>query len=155
MKYVHTITITVFCKEETEKYDDIKKGFLKLISFLSEDEQSKIDEQKAEGVNENIIRITKIHLTMQKHTTKFLKFLMNKLTHKQKELLIQQIDTRVDDELNFFLRFDKQKLIDDEFVITDSGNCYHISMNVAGFPRTKEAAKKVMLHLLQANEGNI
>ncbi len=51
----------------------------------------------------------------------------------------------MDEHHHFFIRFDKDKLIENnEFFITDKGNCYHIKMTIAAFPTTRENALKAI-----------
>jgi len=45
----------------------------------------------------------------------------------------------------FFIRLDKAKLLEeDAFWITDCGNCFHIKITLASFPKTRDAALKVV-----------
>ena len=58
-------------------------------------------------------------------------------------MVVKQED-RLDEECNFFIRLDKEKLMNGECWITDSGDCYHIKISVAAFPKKKERAKQVV-----------
>jgi len=99
----------------------------------------------ATGFNEKKIIILEIYLEKEKHINKFLENLNKKLSKEQKELLIKQAESRLDDELNFFLRFDKEALVNEnKLLLTDKGNCYHITIKIAAFPHKRESALKVI-----------
>ncbi|HHE36835.1 MAG TPA: hypothetical protein ENL16_03405, partial [Candidatus Woesearchaeota archaeon] len=84
-----------------------------------------------------------VELKKEKHTNAFLKSLKQKLNSQQKSVLVKQ-ENRLDDECNFFIRLDKHKLLNDEYWITDSGDCYHVRISIAAFPKNKESARKVV-----------
>jgi RNA binding exosome subunit len=67
--------------------------------------------------------------------------LMNSLSDFDRGSLFRQVESRLDEELFFFIRIDKEKLIKaNEFILTDEGNCYHIKLGVAAYPRKREIA---------------
>ena len=67
-----------------------------------------------------------VRLEKQRHINGFLKHLAAMLNEEQKQMISEQASSRVDEELNLYLRFDKDKLIqDNKCRLTDSGNCYH------------------------------
>lgn len=147
MKYAHYIELRVFCKEE-----DSEKGLIKKIKeFLPldfEKEKIMLEIKTAYGFEDKKIRIITLGLKKQKHTSLFLKNLFKNLGDEQKELLLKQIDSRLDENLHFYIRLDKDKLLSGEYWITDSGNCFHIKITIAAYPHTKSAAKKIISRLL-------
>jgi len=140
----HNICITVFCKPEEDTKLTAKK-LLFLVPFDIKEQKIEIKKRMAMGFNEKKITILEVYLEKEKHTNKFLENLNKKLSKEQKELLIKQLESRLDDELNFFLRFDKNKLINEyNLWLTDKGDCYHIRIKVAAFPHKREAALKTV-----------
>jgi RNA binding exosome subunit len=84
-------------------------------------------------------------LQKEKHTNAFLNSLKQRLSDDQKQLLLRQSESRLDSELSFFIRLDKDRLLNENrFWITDSGNCFHIRMSIAAYPSNREAALKVI-----------
>jgi len=141
---VHNMCITVFCKPE-ENIEIITKKLLFLVPFNLEKEKIELKKTKAIGFNEKKIVILKIYLKKEFHINLFLTNLSKNLTDEQKSLIIKQADSRLDNELNFFLRFDKSKLInEDKLWLTDKGDCYHIRMKIAAFPHKREVASKTI-----------
>jgi RNA binding exosome subunit len=147
MKLLNSVKLTVFVKEG-EDLIAIKETFLKLIPFDIEQEKLSLLEINASGFNEGKIKIIELQLLKEKHTNQFIKNLMSKFSSEQKALLLRQFYSRCDSEFNFFIRVDKEKLLNNEYFITDSGNCYHIKMNLACFPRNIDAAKALVEKIL-------
>ena len=140
----HNIHITVFCKPEEDTGLIIKK-LLFFVPFDIKEQKIEIKKRTAIGFNEKKITVLEIYLEKESHTTLFLNNLTKNLTDEQKSLIKKQADSRLDSELNFFLRFDKSKLINkDKLWLTDKGNCYHIRIKIAAFPKKKEIALKII-----------
>jgi RNA binding exosome subunit len=145
MKQIHHLWLSVYCKpEDNEK--DILENLRKFFPFNIEDEKLKIERQKANIIKEERdIIIFEVHLEKTSHTNAFLKHLNEILNDSQKQLIIKQKESRLDADHHFFLRFDKDKLIENnQFFITDKGNCYHMKMTIAAFPTTRENALKAV-----------
>ena len=81
---------------------------------------------------------------------------MNNLTKnidgEQKNLILEQIESRLDDNLDFFLRFDKKEYIENNMLrLTDSGNCIHIKISVAAFPKKREIGLNLVKSIFHSN----
>ncbi|MEK6857267.1 MAG: RNA-binding domain-containing protein [Nanoarchaeota archaeon] len=141
MRYVNNIKISVYVKVDEELVEKIKQKIINFIPFNLEEEKIELKEENVQSFNEKIIKIFTIELVKEKHTNDFLKFLNSKLTKEQKMLLLSQKESRLDEEQFFFIRLDKTELVEnDRFFITDSGNCVHIRMSIASFPRKRKVA---------------
>jgi RNA binding exosome subunit len=145
MKLVNNINFRVFCNPEEDK-DKIKNIFLELIGYntlqLSE-EKINYSEKNAVGFSKKIIKIIEVRFEKERHCNKFLKRINEKLSEEDKALLIEQVN-RIDDNMNFFIRLDKDSLLEGNYVLTDLGNCFHISMNIEAHPRRKDVAHRVV-----------
>ena len=136
----HSVTIRVFCGQE-ENRDEIMGGLKSLIPFDTEKEKVTISKQKAFGFNERKIDIFEAILTKNRHVNTFIDSLLPKISGTDKQMLLRQLRSRIDDEANFFIRFDKESLAKrNDLLVTDSGNCYHVKIKIACFPATKEKA---------------
>lgn len=142
MRLAHNIKITVFSKEEDP--GRIREALISLTGFELEKEKLSIKQSTAMGFKEKKIRILEIVLKKEKHTNMFLSRLMAALKKEQKEMLLRQIESRLDSNLDFFVRLDKEKLLNNELWITDSGNCYHIKISIAAYPSTREKAVEIV-----------
>ncbi len=149
MKLLNNIKISVFVKEG----EDEEKIAEKLRSFIPldlEEEKVSLERKRATGFNDKKIVVLEIILQKEKHANAFLKHLEKILGSEQKELLMKQAESRLDEDFNFFIRFDKQKLLgNNEYHITDSGKCFHIKMNIACFPRKREKAMGIIQNIFK------
>lgn len=153
MKFAHTIKVSVFAYSEEDE-NKIKEALLSLFPFDLEKEKISLTEETATGFEEKKIIIYSVVLNKEKHTNLFLKNLTKTFSEEQKSLLLRQ-KNRLDDELDFFIRLDKKKIVSEnpEYWITDSGDCFHIKISVAAFPAKKEAAYKVIEKIFEDEGG--
>ena len=146
MKYAHLIQAKVFSYEKD--YDDEKQIFEKiqqLFPFNFEDEKLQVTKTSAFGFNKKKIAVLEIILQKERHTSKFLESLANKLDVRQKRIILTQAESRLDNNLDFFLRFDKGELVKhDKLVLTDSGKCFHIRISLAAFPKKRQNALEII-----------
>jgi len=144
MRWIHRATITVFAKPE-EDAEAMKQGIISLVPFNLEEAKVKLGVQNAEGFGERIIKIFTIVLIKEAHTNDFLQFLLNKLSEEQKRLLVSQAESRLDKEFDFFIRIEKDRWVKErEIWLTDSGNCFHIKLSLAVFPKKHELALRLI-----------
>ena len=142
MKVINIVKISVFAKEDLEK---VRLKLLELMPFDIEKEKILLKESTATGFDEKEIKIFEVFLDKDRHINAFLENLVGRMNDEVKEWILMQAESRLDEECNFFLRFSKDKLIDEnELWLTDQGNCFHIKMNIAAFPKKREKAKKVV-----------
>ena len=149
MKIANSVKISVFVKEGEDELKIIDK-LLSIIPFDIEKEKIVLSQQTTTGFNEKKIKIFEILLAKDRHIEGFLNNLIKNLDQGTKELILSQAESRLDDECNFFLRFNKENLIrEDDFWLTDQGNCFHIKINLAAFPKKKEAALEIVRKLFK------
>lgn len=142
MKQANNVNIRVFCKPG-EDQKKIREGLKKILSLSDEEifkEKQEIKETSAKGFEEDIT-IMEVFLEKNKLVNKVLDNLKEKLTEKDKEFLITQ-DNRLDENFDFYLRLSKPLILENIFELTDSGDCYHIKINIASFPKNFETTKK-------------
>lgn len=142
MRLANNIKASVFVKLGDDEAA-VKKHLLNLFPFNLEEEKIVLQRRKAAGFNQKEIIILEVDLKKERHTNAFLNFFKEKLNEQQKEVLVKQ-ENRLDDECNLFIRLDKNKLLNNEYWITDSGDCYHIRISIAAFPKKKEKARQVV-----------
>jgi len=145
MKFANKISLRVFCHPE-EDVDEINKAFLDLLGFSAEEiEEQKIPFRKidAKGFQQKSIVIFEADLLKDRHCNGFLKRLSHNLSYHDKEMM-KDDDLRLDDNLDFFIRLDKAALEDKKYVVTDSGECFHVKISVSAFPKNRVAAWKTI-----------
>jgi len=152
MRYIHNAKITVFLKPE-EYYNNtvliqkIKDLFHKLLPIDFDKEKITIIEEQVESFENRKIKIYSLEFTKEAHTNIFIKTLKELLKEEQCETILKQKESRLDEELFFYIRLDKDAALKDVFELTDFGDCIHIKMHVAAFPKNMEAALKVVTEI--------
>ena len=149
MKLFHNIEVNIFIKPE-EDYDSLKKGFIGLFPFDLTKERVKINEMSASTFHDRKIKIVEVRLTKDRHMIELFDDVKEKLSEADKKMLVKQIDSRIDDELCFFFRLSRKKLIEDnKYVVVDHGDCYHFKCHIATYPRNKEKAKGMIKEFIE------
>tara|TARA_B100000315_G_C14582459_1_gene591229 strand:- start:2166 stop:2675 length:510 start_codon:yes stop_codon:yes gene_type:complete len=155
MKLAHQIKIKVFSYEKNNEDDKlILDKLLKLFPFDLKDEKIELNKTEALGFNEKNITIFEVILVKEKHINNFLDNLNKNVDEEQKKLILSQLESRLDDNLDFFLRFDKDEYLkNDKLKLTDSGDCFHIEMSVAAFPKKRDLGLGIVkgIFMLQVN----
>ena len=147
MKYAHSIKLNVF-SYEYEINKPVFDAFLKLFPFNLEENKVVVKKSVATGLNETKIEILEITLTKNNMINQFLENLLNSLDENQKQIILEQLESRLDSNLDFFLRFDKDSWINEnKLILTDSGKCFHLKISIAAFPRKREVALKTAREL--------
>ena len=146
MKLAHQIKLKVFSYEKNNEDDKlILDRFLELFPFDLKDQKIELKKTQAFGFNEMKITIFDVALTKEKHTKQFIENLIKNKDEGQKKLILSQLESRLDDNLDFFLRFDKgEYLKNNNLRLTVSGNCFHVMMSVAAFPKKREIAVDIV-----------
>ncbi len=147
MRLMHSIMITVFAKPEDD-LPTIKEGLISLVPFNLEENKITITDD-CEKFEDRTIHILRIALNKASQINQFIKNFLEKLGPEQKKTLIEQAETRIDEEYNFFIRisktmWSKHKMIE----LTDSGDCYHLKFTLACYPKNRNTALKLVNDLL-------
>lgn len=143
MKVFHNVIVNVFIKPE-ENYDEIKQAFLKLFPFDIAESKVQVSETNASTFEQRTIKIIEVVLHKEALINKLMEFTKEKMSEDDKKMIVRQLDSRVDDEVNFFFRLGKNRLLNGEYVVVDHGNCFHFKCHVAAFPKKKEVAITVI-----------
>jgi len=148
MKYAHNIEMRVFSKEDDDDENQIMGKIKLLFPFDFEKEKIEFKSKISYGFEDKRIKILTVFVKKERHTTTVLKNIMKNLDQEQKDLLLKQLDSRLDETLHFYFRLDKDKLLNDEYSVTDSGNCFHFKISIAAYPHKREVAEKIVREIL-------
>lgn len=147
MKYAHSIRLNVF-SYENENRDTVLESFLKFFPFNLQESKVELKKTKAQGFNESEITIFEAVILKTNLINQFIEFISNNLADSQKQTIIAQSGSRLDEELDFFIRFDKELWINNNKIgLTDSGKCFHLKISVAAFPKKREVALNIVRKL--------
>lgn len=163
MKFLHYIEITVLIAETKHNIDaetictaihEELETYLFSKTNLSPEElkkgkiTSKIEKIKPEFAYMQTMYKTNIKIEKQAH--KILHKICNDLDKQNSDLLMDTLETRLDDKSNFYIRIKLDSFIDKkQLILTDKGDCIHIKAKVAAYPSTKENALNVIKKIIQ------
>jgi RNA binding exosome subunit len=139
MKYAHFIEMRVFSKEEDDE-GRIRERIKQVFPY----EKLKIHSSTVEGFEDKKIRVIKVVVTRNSEINQFLGMMKSILRLDQKQLLSDQLDSRIDDSLHFYIRLEKDNLLEEQFEITEGGNCFHFKISMATYPHSREKAKELV-----------
>jgi RNA-binding protein len=132
-KLVHSIQINVLEKNE-ENLEKIHQSFSFLLPIDYEKEKIYVTYKKLTGLQHNIIHSLTLTTNKERHNTVLAESIFSNIDKDIKSLLVNQIESRLDEDGFFYIRFDKNALFNRLFQLTDSGDCFHIKIKIAGFP---------------------
>jgi len=147
LRLIHNITVKVFEKNP----DNIQKClsvFHQLLPIDFEKEKIKIKHEKAEGFFQKIIHILTLKTGKNRHNTLLMKTVLDHLSIVDRKRLIHELPSRIDEEGFFYIRLDKESLLQDHFEITETGDCFHMKIKLAAFPSNPEAFMNTATTLL-------
>jgi RNA binding exosome subunit len=146
-KEVHNITVTVFEKNE-EKIERHKEIFHFLLPVDFEKQKVDVSVESIEGLNHELIYIIRLKTMKNSHNGLLLDMIFSQLSELDRKQLSDQYLSRLNQEGFFFIRLDKEDLLQKKFVLTDSGDCYHFKIKIASFPAKWDAFVKSTESLL-------
>ena len=82
-------------------------------------------------------------ITKKRTNRDFIAFLNDTLSSEDKNIIKEELNRRMDEKGNLFLRFDKQLAYEQILKLTRSGNAIHVRIKIASYPVSKENAIKV------------
>lgn len=129
---IHNIRFREFVYED-EDLDELKQAILNIFP------DAEIEIEEAEGLTENRILILTGVISKKRQTKDFFNKLLE-LNSKVLDKLINDLDKKVDENGNLFLRLSKEDAIDEKINIVDSGDSIHLKIKIAAYPAKKEVA---------------
>lgn len=129
---IHNIRFREFVYED-EDLDELKQAILNIFP------DAEIEIEEAEGLTENRILILTGVISKKRQTKDFFNKLLE-LDSKVLDKLINDLDKKVDENGNLFLRLLKEDAIDEKINIVDSGDSIHLKIKIAAYPAKKEVA---------------
>ena len=147
MKYIHSIQINVLEKHEHEikKIRDLYQQLLP-IDFLKE--KIVIQHEKLEGFNKKSIHSLTMKTTKNRHNTILINSILNSLSNEDLIKIFKQLESRLNDEGNLYIRLDKKTLFNYQFHLVDHGDCFLIKIKISGYPSNKNNYIKSATNIL-------
>ena len=127
---IHNIKFRAFVYED-EDIDEISQAILNILP------EAEIEAEEAEGLLEDKIIILSGMVSKKRYTKTFFNTL---LEWTDLEKLNADLERKIDEKGNWFLRFDKADALENIWTIQDSGDSIHFKIKIAAFPAKKQIA---------------
>lgn len=130
---IHNIRYRVFIYENEDK-DEILEALLNILPT------AEVEVEEAEGLLEERMLILSGTISKKRETKEFLNTLIDSIEKDQLIRLFNDLDRKMDEKGNLFLRLSKEKAIGGEWEILDGGDSIHLKIKIAAYPAKKEIA---------------
>lgn len=127
---IHNIKFRAFVYED-EDVDEISQAILNILP------EAEIEAEEAEGMLEDRILILSGVVSKKRYTKAFFNTLLENV---DLDKLNDDLERKMDEKGNWFLRLDKSDALDEKCTILDKGDAIHLKVKVAAFPAKKEIA---------------
>ncbi len=127
---IHNIKFRAFVYED-EDIDEISQAILNILP------EAEIEAEEAEGMLEDRILILSGVVSKKRYTKAFFNTLLENVDLKK---LNDDLERKMDEKGNWFLRFDKIDAFDEKWTILDKGDAIHLKVKIAAFPAKKQIA---------------
>ena len=132
---IHNIRYRVFIYDNEDK-DEILEALLNILPTAEP------EVEEAEGLLEEKMLILTGTISKKRETKEFLNNLIDAIGKDQLIKLYDDLDRKMDEKGNLFLRLSKEKALDEEWEILDGGDSIHLKIKIAAYPAKKEVAIK-------------
>lgn len=132
---IHNIRYRVFIYDNEDK-DEVLQALLNILPTAEP------EVEEAEGLLEEKMLILTGTISKKRETKEFLKTLLEEIGQDQVKKLYNDLDRKMDEKGNLFLRLSKEKALDEEWEILDGGDSIHLKVKIAAYPAKKEVALK-------------
>ncbi len=136
MKSAHYLAARALCLPK--EVGDVSSSLRLLLGCGKEKEVVISSTEPPEGATSVLVQSS---LKKESDINHLMKFISRNLSNEEKLQIIQEAELRVDDHLDFFLRFDKEEWMQHrKLQLTTKGNCFHLAFAMAAYPKSKERA---------------
>ena len=111
--------------------DDLLQAVLNILP------EAEIEAEEAEGLTENKIIILTGTVSKKRYTNAFFNKLLESVELSD---LTRNLERKIDENGNWFLRFDKDDAINEKLSIVDCGDSIHLKIKIAAYPARKDTA---------------
>lgn len=133
---IHNIRYRVFIYDNDDR-DDVLQALLNILP------EAEPEIEEAEGLLGENMLILSGSISKKRHTKEFLNNLLS-IDRNQLKKLYNDLERKMDEKGNLFLRFSKEKALDEQWEILDGGDSIHLKVKIAAYPAKKEVALKLL-----------
>ncbi len=132
---IHNITYRVFVYG-TENEDKVREAIKTLFP------NSNPQKDTIEGYFKNSVLVLSEKIKKKRDIKNFINLLKN-LQPSSKKRILNELEMKMDDKGNLFLRFDKQRAYLGDLKVVEHGDSIHVKIKIAAYPARKDKAKEV------------
>lgn len=132
---IHNISYRVFVYG-TENEEKVREAIKTLFP------NSHPQVEATEGYFKNPVLILHDKIGKKRETKDFIKVLQN-LDSSTKKRILNELNKKMDEKGNLFLRFDKQRAYLGDLKIIEHGDAIHVKIKIAAYPAKKEKAMEL------------
>ena len=141
---IHNIRYRVFIYENEDK-DEVLEALLNILPTAEP------EVEEAEGLLEEKMLILTGTVSKKRETKEFINTLIESIGEDQLVKLYNDLDRKMDEKGNLFLRLSKEKALEEEWEILDGGDSIHLKIKIAPYPAKKEVAIKKISEIFPEN----
>jgi RNA-binding protein len=141
---IHNLSYRAFVYG-TENEEKVREAIFTLLP------NAPIEKELTEGYHKNQVIILQGKITKKREIKGFLEKL-NSLKPSAKKRILRELEDRIDERGNLFLRFDKQRAFLEELKTVDHGDAIHMKIKIAAYPARKEEAIKVARQIFEGSK---
>ncbi len=136
----HWMRVQTFC------YATERKELLEETMEILLGDADEYSEDESVGEHGNTMTILEARFTKQRQYRR----LFTELGKSVRDWIVEDIDNRIDEDCVFYIRLDKQKAVQGEYVPAHHGDVIAITGKVQAHPARKEVATRVVKEFLAA-----
>ncbi len=129
---IHNLSYRAFV-HGTESEDRVREAICTLLPSAN------AEKEITEGYHKNKVIILSGRITRKKEINDFLEKLQS-IRPSIKKKIFNQLEKRMDERGNLFLRFDKQGAYLGDLMLVEHGDAIHIKLKIAAYPARKDVA---------------
>ncbi|NPB01957.1 MAG: hypothetical protein GXO28_03510 [Methanopyri archaeon] len=143
---VNRITARVIA-HATEDETKVMKALRTVLGDVLDEDDVNIEFMYAEGHHGNPITIIQVDLDKNKHLRKVLEHWEKNLPEEEREHMWEDIERRIDDKGNLYLRFDKQRAYMGELRLSEADDVIRVKVNLESYPASREGGMRTLKKL--------
>ncbi|MFT4311616.1 MAG: RNA-binding domain-containing protein [Candidatus Woesearchaeota archaeon] len=130
-----------------DSVDQLRALLQSLVPLDFKKEQLQIEEQVFTDQFDN----KRFILTLSLQKTRHIRACANELFPSQvRNSILETLDSRIDEGCHLYIRYKKDALLETRFLLTDGGNCVHLTFAVASYPKKRDIACQAVEKYLKA-----
>ena len=142
---IHNISYRVFV-QGTESEEKVREALETLFTNASP------EIEETEGYYHNPVTILRQKIDKKREIKEFVQKLQE-MGEEELEKISKDMDRKMDDKGNLFLRFNKQEAFQGNWKVVEHGDSIHVRIKIAAYPAKKQVALKIAQKLFNTSDA--